>query len=291
MKSMTGFGRGEAERNGYRMTVEIKTVNHRYFEPTIRMNRKLGPLEAEARRVLKDTISRGKTDMFVTYENLSEEQGHVKVNGPLLKSYVTALREAGASMGLMDSLSVSDILRFPEVITTEAAPEDMELLWSVLEEAIRKALLNLDAMREKEGSHLQSDLLDKIRNLEVCRQDLMEKAPSVVDYYKEKLRMRLSELIERGNLDPGRLEAEATLFADKCCIDEELTRLASHFAQFRQTLELEEPIGRKLDFLTQELNRETNTIASKANALEISKIALRMKNEIEKIREQIQNVE
>ena len=291
MKSMTGFGRGEAERDGYRMTVEIKTVNHRYFEPTIRMSRKLGQLEGEVRRVVKDSISRGKTDIYVTYENLSDEQGVVKVNKALLKNYVEALREAGAELEMKDTLSVGDILRFPEVLSTEAAQEDMDLLWSVLEEAIQKALENLNAMREKEGEHLKNDILEKIAELENCRAELVEAAPTVVEHYKEKLHARLDELVERGNLEPGRLEAEVTVFADKCCIDEELTRLDSHFKQYRQTLDLAEPVGRKLDFLTQELNRETNTIASKANALAISKVALRMKNEIEKIREQIQNLE
>lgn len=291
MKSMTGFGRGEAVTDGYHMIVEIKTVNHRYFEPNIRMSRKLAPFEADMRHLLNETISRGKTDVYITYENLSDEQGQVVVNKVLLKNYVDSMREAGAELSLKDSLSVGDILRFPEVLTLQAAQEDEDLLWGVLKEATVGALQNLDAMRTREGGHLKQDLLEKIANLEACRAQLVEAAPTVVAYFKERLHNRLDELVEKGTLDPGRLEAEITAFSDKCCIDEELTRLESHFLQFRQTMEMGEPVGRKLDFLTQELNRETNTIASKANALAISKIALTMKNEIEKIREQIQNIE
>ena len=291
MKSMTGFGRGEAEWDGYRFTVEVKTVNHRYFEPSIRLSRQFAALESQVRAKAKETIIRGKTDIYISFVNHSENQGEVVVNEPLLKSYITHLREAAEKLDLRDNLGANDILRLPDVLTTEEVKEDTDALWSVLEEALSQALFNLNQMREKERAHLKEDLLDKIDTLENCRLDLVEKAPLVVEAYKEKLHQRLDELIEKGNLDPGRLEAEVTMFADKCAIDEELTRLDSHFKQFRQTMELAEPIGRQLDFLTQELNRETNTIASKANALMISKKALEMKNEIEKIREQIQNVE
>ena len=273
MKSMTGFGRGEAELNGYHFTVEIKTVNHRYFEPSIRISRQLGALEQRVRTRAKERIVRGKTDIFVTYVNHSD------------------LREAAEKVDMRDTLYAGDILRLPDVLTTEEETADDEMLWGILAEALDQALDNLNVMREKEGQHLKEDLSDKITVLENCREALLAEAPLVVEAYKERLHARLDELIEKGTLDPGRLEAEATVFADKCAIDEELTRLESHFKQFRQTMDLDEPVGRKLDFLTQELNRETNTIASKANHLAISKTALDMKNEIEKIREQIQNIE
>ncbi len=291
MKSMTGFGRGEAERDGYRFTVEIKTVNHRYFEPSVRLSRQLAALEANVRNRLKETIVRGKTDVFISFVDHSDKQGLVSINEPLLESYVTALREAAARLDLRDTLCAGDILRFPDVLTQEDNNEDAETLWPILEEAMDQALEHLNAMRVKEGEHLKTDLLEKIRTLENCHAKLLEQAPLVVEAYKERLHTRMDELIAKGTLEPGRLEAEVTVFADKCAIDEELTRLSSHFAQFRQTVELAEPVGRKLDFLTQELNRETNTIASKANALGISRTALDMKNEIEKIREQIQNIE
>ena len=291
MKSMTGFGRGEAERDGYRFTVEIKTVNHRYFEPSIRLSRQLAALEANVRNLLKETIVRGKTDVFISFVDHSDKQGMISINEPLLESYVSRLREAAAKLDLRDTLCAGDILRLPDVLSQEENNEDVDTLWPILKEALDQALENLNAMRVKEGEHLKSDLLDKISALETCHAELVGQAPLVVEAYKEKLHARMDELIAKGTLDPGRLEAEVTVFADKCAIDEELTRLSSHFTQFRQTVELAEPVGRKLDFLTQELNRETNTIASKANALKISRTALDMKNEIEKIREQIQNIE
>ena len=291
MKSMTGFGRGEAEREGRRFTVEIKTVNHRYFEPSIRLSRQLAALETEVRNLAKQTIVRGKTDIFISYVDHSDQQVNVVVNEGLLKSYVETLRGAAKAYGLADDLSTTALLRLPEVISTEETAENVENLWPILKEALEQALYNLNQMREREGEHLKEDLLQKISVLEGCREELAEKAPLVVESYKERLYARMDELLDRGSLDPGRLEAEVTIFADKCAIDEELTRLESHFKQFRQTMELSEPVGRKLDFLTQELNRETNTIASKANALMISQTALTMKNEIEKIREQIQNIE
>ncbi len=291
MKSMTGFGRGEAERDGYRFTVEIKTVNHRYFEPSIRLGRQLAALESNVRNLLKETIVRGKTDVFITFVDHSDKQGQVTINEPLLESYITQLRAAAQRLELRDTLCAGDILRLPDVMTQEDNDEDAETLWPILKEAMDQALERLNAMRVKEGEHLKADLLDKISALETCHAKLLEQAPLVVEAYREKLHNRMDELIDKGTLDPGRLEAEVTIFADKCAIDEELTRLSSHFTQFRQTVELAEPVGRKLDFLTQELNRETNTIASKANALNISRTALDMKNEIEKIREQIQNIE
>ena len=291
MKSMTGFGRGEAERDGYRFTVEIKTVNHRYFEPSIRLSRQLAALEANVRNLLKETIVRGKTDVYISFVEHSDQQGMVSINEPLLESYVTRLREAAAKLDLRDTLCAGDILRFPDVLSQEDNNEDADTLWPILKEALDQALEHLNAMRVKEGEHLKADLLEKISTLETCHTELVSQAPLVVEAYKEKLHARMDELIDKGTLDPGRLEAEVTVFADKCAIDEELTRLSSHFTQFRQTVELAEPVGRKLDFLTQELNRETNTIASKANALKISRTALDMKNEIEKIREQIQNIE
>ena len=291
MKSMTGFGRGEAERDGYRFTVEIKTVNHRYFEPSIRLSRQLAALEANVRNLLKETIVRGKTDVYISFVDHSDQQGMVSINEPLLESYVTRLREAAAKLDLRDTLCAGDILRFPDVLSQEDNNEDADTLWPILKEALDQALEHLNAMRVKEGEHLKADLLEKISTLETCHTELVSQAPLVVEAYKEKLHARMDELIDKGTLDPGRLEAEVTVFADKCAIDEELTRLSSHFTQFRQTVELAEPVGRKLDFLTQELNRETNTIASKANALKISRTALDMKNEIEKIREQIQNIE
>ena len=294
MKSMTGYGRGESQREGRIFTVEIKTVNHRYFEPSIRMSRKLAPLEGYLRSVLKERIARGKTDVFVTYENHSEEQGEVWINSARLGEYLTALRREGEKYGLQDDLTLSQVLRMPEVLSAQDLEEDEDLLKSLLTEATEQALSSLDEMREKEGDSLKRDLEEKISALAASREKIAARAPLVVQEYRERLYARIRELLDQETLreaDSSRLEQEITIFSDRCCIDEELTRLNSHFSQFRQIMNQQGPVGRKLDFLTQELNRETNTIASKFNDLEITREALAMKNEIEKIREQIQNLE
>ena len=273
-RSMTGFGRGEFALEGKRFTVEIKTVNHRYFEPNIRISRKISSLEPSVRDMLKRWISRGKVDVYI--------------------NYVEALRKAGSPLGLADDLSLSHILSFPEVLKAHAVIEDEAYIESLLMQALTEALNNLTAMREKEGGAIRRDLLDKLDAMSQLVEEIKQRAPMVVRNYRDKLRARVEELLDETklpSLDPGRLETEVTLFADRCCIDEELTRLSSHIQQFRQALDLKEASGRKLDFLTQELNREANTIASKSNDLEITRAALGMKNEIEKIREQIQNLE
>lgn len=294
MKSMTGFGHGEASAEGRLLTVDVKTVNHRFFEPSIRLPRKLLAFENDLRNLLKDRVGRGKTDVFVNYANHSEEQGAVWLNSARLGEYVKALRAEGEKYGLRDDLSVSGILRIPDVLETEESEEDGELLKALLLDAASRAADALDQMREKEGNALCTDILTKISALEESRARIALRAPFVVAEYKTRLENRLAELLSPEAtkvLDAGRLAAEVTIFSDKCCIDEELTRLASHFAQFRQIIGGREACGKKLDFLTQELNRETNTIASKSNDLEITREALSMKNEIEKIREQIQNLE
>ncbi len=291
---MTGYGRGESEENGRLLSVEIKTVNHRYFDPSVRMPRKLASLEGYLLSLLKTRISRGKTDVFVTYMNHSDEQGDVWINTGRLEEYLKKLREEGERFGLRDDLTLSSILKMPDVMTQMEPDEDEDLLKRLLTEAVTRALDSLDAMREKEGAMLGKDLTDKLDRLALSREAIMTRAPFVVADYKARLEARLNEMIDPEvlkALDNNRIAQEVTLFSDKCCIDEELTRLGSHFVQFKQIMSLNEPVGRKLDFLTQELNRETNTIASKSNDLEITREALSMKNEIEKIREQIQNLE
>lgn len=294
MKSMTGFGRGEKEVNGHVFTVEIKTVNHRYLESSIRLSRKLGALENEIRLILKEKVARGKADVFINYINHSQEQGTVWINEGKLEEYLKVLRGQGAKRGLEDDLKLSHVLQLPEVMEHEEEKEKLEELEPILKDALLEALTQLNAMREKEGAHLKKDFEEKLSELEELQQKTAARAPFVVQEYKEKLYNRIQDYLDQDKmpeLDEGRLEVEITLFADRCCIDEELTRLASHIGQYRQAIEKSEPIGRQLDFLTQELNREANTIASKSNDIEITQYALRMKNVIEKIREQIQNIE
>lgn len=294
MNSMTGFGRGEKEVQGHVFTVEVKTVNHRYLESSIRISRKLSALEGKVRSAVKDKISRGKTDVFINYANHSQQQGSVWINEAKLTEYLQVLREKAAQHGLEDDLKLSHVLQLPEVMETQESETDLETLEPILMDALQEALQQLNAMRLREGENLKQDFQTKLGELEALVKQIQERAPLVVQEYKEKLYGRIEEYLDAAKtkeLDEGRLEVEITMFADRCCIDEELTRLVSHIRQYRQTLEKQEPIGRQLDFLTQELNREANTIASKSNDLTITQLALAMKNVIEKIREQIQNIE
>ena len=294
MKSMTGFGRGEKEVQGHVFTVEVKTVNHRYLESAIRLSRKLSALEGKVRSVLKEKISRGKTDVFINYANHSQQQGSVWINNVKLAEYLKVLREQGQNFGLEDDLKLSHVLQLPEIMETEESQADLEAMEPILLDALNEALGQLNAMREREGENLKKDFQEKLGELEALVAQIQERAPLVVQEYKEKLYTRIQEYLDKNKVpefDESRLEVEITMFADRCCIDEELIRLGSHIRQYRQALEKKEPVGRQLDFLTQELNRETNTIASKSNDLTITQYALTMKNVIEKIREQIQNIE
>lgn len=294
MKSMTGFGRGECEKLGRQFTVEIKTVNHRYLEPNIRMPHQFQALEASIRAIMKERIARGKADVSIRYTNHSDDQGTVWVNETKLSEYVTALRKAAENVGLTDDLALSKVLNLPGVVESEMAEEDLEEIKVILTEALDLAIDDLDAMRLREGETLKLDFKSKLDELEEHVVEIEKIAPRVVEGYKTRLYERMDQYLDKAKtqqLDEGRLETEVTLFADRCCIDEELTRLHSHIKQYRQLIEKKEPIGRQLDFLTQELNRESNTIASKSNDLEITRHALAMKNIVEKIREQIQNIE
>ncbi len=294
MKSMTGFGRGECEKLGRQFTVEIKTVNHRYLEPSIRMPHQFQALEATVRGILKERIARGKADISIRYTNHSDEQGTVWVNETKLAEYVSALRKAGEAVGLTDDLALSKVLNLPGVVESEMAEEDLDEIKVILTEALGMAIDDLDAMRLREGETLKLDFQAKLNELEEHVNEIEKIAPRVVEGYKARLYERMDQYLDKAKaqqLDDGRLETEVTLFADRCCIDEELTRLHSHIKQYRQLIAKKEPIGRQLDFLTQELNRESNTIASKSNDLDITRHALAMKNIIEKIREQIQNIE
>ncbi len=294
MKSMTGFGRGECEKLGRQFTVEIKTVNHRYLEPNIRMPHQFQALEASIRAIMKERIARGKADVSIRYTNHSDDQGTVWVNETKLSEYVSALRKAAENVGLTDDLALSKVLNLPGVVESEMAEEDLEEIKVILTEALDLAIDDLDAMRLREGETLKLDFKSKLDELEEHVVEIEKIAPRVVEGYKTRLYERMDQYLDKAKtqqLDEGRLETEVTLFADRCCIDEELTRLHSHIKQYRQLIEKKEPIGRQLDFLTQELNRESNTIASKSNDLEITRHALAMKNIVEKIREQIQNIE
>ena len=291
IRSMTGFGRGEASQDGKRFTVEVKTVNHRFFEPNIRLSRKIAAFENDLRGLLASYISRGKADVYVTYE-FDKGETQLQVHEDMLETYLRVLRDLGQRYQMKDDLEISTILKLPDVLEHTDVPMDQETIWPLLEEAARAALQQLNAMREAEGQRIQADLLAKADHMEEIVEGLMEHAPQIEREYRERLLLRVQELTEgRITLDAGMLETEVILFADKSCIDEELVRLKSHIEQLRTLLSAEEPVGRPLDFLMQEFNREANTIAWKAGDLAVTQKALELKKEIEKIREQIQNIE
>lgn len=291
IKSMTGFGRGESAVENRKFTVEIKTVNHRYGDVNIRLPRKFNFLEPRIKTTLKEMISRGKTDVYISYEDYSEECNSVKINEALAKDYLKNLKALGQQCDLKDDLSLTFIAKLPDVIKLEEQSLDEDLVWEILQGALTEAVNQLVAMRQREGESLYQDLMDKLKTLDNDTNVLIERAPQVVMEYRERLNNRLEELLDDHNIDENRLATEVAIFADRAAIDEELVRLKSHVAQMREYFESDEVVGRKLDFLAQEMNREANTIASKSNDVQVTKVAINLKTEIEKIREQIQNIE
>ncbi len=291
IKSMTGFGRGENSQDGKEFTVEIKTVNHRYSDVFIRMPRQIGFLEDKVRELVGKAVSRGKIDVYITYSNYSDDAKLVTLDEGLAKTYISATQSLRDKFALKDDITVSLISRYPDVLKVEQAQEDEELLWSLLKTAVVKALDALIKMREVEGEGLRNVLLDRADYIDSIVEEIAKRAPEIPKEYKLKLTTRIKELLDQQPIDENRLATEVAVFADRCSIDEELVRLASHIGQLREALSIDQPVGRKLDFLVQEMNREINTIGSKANDLSITKNVVEVKSEIEKIREQIQNIE
>lgn len=291
IKSMTGFGRGEKRDNGKEFIVEIKAVNHRYCDIYVKMPRQISFLEDRVREVVSRSISRGKVDVFITYENYGENSKKVVFDEALAKAYTDAIWRMKEKLGLAEDVSVSLVSRFPDVLRVEEEEDDAEELWKLLHDAVRDALDALIEMREKEGRELKKNVLEKAEYIEKVLKNIENCAPLVVSDYKKRLENRIKELVDQQTIDESRIAMEVAIFADRCSIDEELVRLGSHIGQLRETFELEQPVGRKLDFLLQEMNREINTIGSKASDLEITKYVVEIKSELEKIREQIQNIE
>jgi uncharacterized protein (TIGR00255 family) len=291
IKSMTGFGRGNSEEDGKSVTIEIKSVNHRYFETNIRMPRVLIAFEDKIRKRIGEKVKRGKLDVFVTQGNYDKEDVAAHLNEQLVESYISCFQTLKDKYNLVDDISVGAIARLPEVITLKQKEEDVSETFDLIELSLTKALEALIFMREREGKKLIEDVMHKCDLISKLVDKVKERAPLVVTEYKAKLNQRLITLHKEVEFDEGRVAMEIAIFADKVGIDEEIVRLDSHIEQMKETLVLNEPIGRKLDFIIQEMNRETNTIASKANDLEILNTVISMKSEIEKIREQIQNIE
>ncbi|NTV89001.1 MAG: YicC family protein [Clostridiales bacterium] len=291
IKSMTGFGRGEAREDGIEFMVEIKTVNHRYTDVFVKMPRQIGFLEEKVRNLVSKAVSRGKIDVFITYSNTSEDSKSVVYDEGLAKAYIASVQKMKERFGLKDDVTLTLVSRFPDVFRIEQADQDEDKLWQLLKAAVDNALQSLISMRQHEGEGLSTDMLEKASFIESLLKDISVRAPEVVKEYKAKLENRIKDLLEQPNLDESRLATEVAIFADRCSIDEEIVRLASHIGQLRDTLKIQQPVGRKLDFLIQEMNREINTIGSKANDLTITRNVVDIKSEIEKLREQVQNIE
>lgn len=291
IKSMTGYGRCEIEEKERKVNVEMSTVNHRYCDLSIRMPKALAHLEDDVRKLIKQVIARGKVEVSIYMTSLSADDVEVIVNEAACSAYVEALRTIGAKLGLKDNIGMAEVMRLSDAITIQKKQADLEMIWPMIEKALNEALTQLVTMREKEGIMLKSDLLDKAENMLRLVKELEGLSVEVVKSYKVKLEERIGKLLEEVPVDKMRLATEVALFADRAAIDEELTRLKSHVHQLKLILDEEGSIGRKLDFLMQEMNREANTIASKASDYTITAYAVELKSEIEKIREQIQNIE
>lgn len=291
IRSMTGFGRGEETDGTRKISVEMKSVNHRYLDISVKIPKKLSFFETAIRGELKNYIQRGKVDIFVTYEDTAEANLCVKYNRELAAEYMKYLWQMSEDFSLDNDVRVSTLSRYPEVLTMEEQTVDEEELWQFLEKAVRSAAESFVETRVREGENIRDDLLAKLNGMLACVEFIEHRSPRIIQEYKQKLREKVRELLEDAQIDETRLLTEVTIFADKVCVDEELVRLRSHISAMRESLMEGGGVGRKLDFLAQEMNREANTILSKTTDLEISNRAIELKTEIEKIREQIQNIE
>ncbi|MBQ8315167.1 MAG: YicC family protein [Lachnospiraceae bacterium] len=291
IKSMTGFGRCELAEEGRKVTVEMKAVNHRYSEFSVKLPKRLNVCDVMVRNILKQYISRGKVDVFVSYEDETEGKGCVKYNAELAKEYYDILMRMAEEFPIENDIRISGLSRYPEVLTIESAQQDEEALYSLLERAVKGACEQFVETRIAEGERLRADLTAKCEKVSELVAAVEERSPQIMAEYRKKLTDKVAEVLGDTKIDERVLATEITIYADKICTDEETVRLRSHVANMLDTFKQGENIGRKLDFVAQEMNREANTILSKANDITVSNIAIDLKTEIEKIREQIQNIE
>lgn len=291
IKSMTGFGRCEVADQTRKVIIEMKAVNHRYCDINMRMPKKLGFFEAAMRNVMKEYIQRGKVDVYITYEDYTENNLCLKYNEDLAREYADRVSEIARSFDLPMDLGAAALSRYPEVFTLEEQTMDEEALWKAIEEPLIKACEAFVETRIVEGEHLLKDLISKLDGMLSYVDFIEERSPQVVSEYRERLEAKVREVLGDTTMEPARILTEVTIFSDKICVDEELVRLRSHIETMKNTLIQGGSIGRKLDFIAQEMNREANTILSKANDLVTSNKAIDLKTEIEKVREQIQNIE
>lgn len=291
LKSMTGFGRAEVSNDQYRLSVEVKSVNSRFLDLSIKMPKKFNALEANIRNTVKEYISRGKVDLFITYESFSEKGKALRLDLPLAKEYLESMRTLVAALGVEDNVKVTNLAALPDVLVLSEESEDDEALWESLKPSLVGALERFSETRVMEGENLQKDLLGKLAEMEAIVNRIDERSPEIAAAYETRLRAKVSELLEGTGIDEARIVQEVTIYSDKICTDEERVRLHSHIKNMRTKLQNGGLVGRELDFVAQEMNREANTTLSKANDLIVSEDAIGLKTLIEKIREQIQNLE
>lgn len=291
LKSMTGFGRAEVSNDQYRLSVEVKSVNSRFLDLSIKMPKKFNALEANIRNTVKEYISRGKVDLFITYESFSEKGKALRLDLPLAKEYLESMRMLVNALGVEDNVKVTNLASLPDVLVLSEESEDDDALWESLKPSLTGALERFSETRVMEGENLQKDLLGKLDEMEAIVNRIDECSPEITATYEARLRAKVSELLEGTGIDEARIVQEVTIYSDKICTDEERVRLHSHIKNMRTKLQNGGLVGRELDFVAQEMNREANTTLSKANDLIVSEDAIGLKTLIEKIREQIQNLE
>ncbi|WP_075425635.1 YicC/YloC family endoribonuclease [Ruminococcus sp. XPD3002] len=291
LKSMTGYGRSQMLLNGREILVEIRSVNHRYFEYSSRIPRAYNYIDEKLKALLKKGISRGKVEVAVTINNIEGKDSVIAINKGAAEGYVTALRSIADELSLEDDLSLSKLIKLPDIFNIQKAPDDEEQIWNDVSLTAQEALERFVSMRSIEGEKLRADIVSKADGIIGMVAKVEELSPKTVENYRAKLTQKLNEILESKDIDQQRIVTEAAVFAEKIAVDEETVRLRSHIAQLKDMADSDEPVGRKLDFIVQEMNREVNTIGSKAQDLDITKIVVDMKAEIEKIREQIQNIE
>ena len=291
LKSMTGYGRAQKILNGRDILVEIRSVNHRYYEYSSRIPRTYSYIDEKLKTMLKNGISRGKVEISVSINSIEGKDTEIAVNKGVAEGYVDALRGVASELGLTDDLSLSKLMKLPDIFTVQKTPDDEEQVWSDVSEVAKEALDRFVVMRATEGAKLRTDVLEKAAFILSLVSKVEEQSPKTVEAYRKRLYQKLSEILENKDIDQQRILTEAAVFAEKIAVDEETVRLRSHIDQLHEMLDCGEAVGRKLDFIVQEMNREVNTIGSKAQDLSITKLVVDMKAEIEKIREQIQNIE
>lgn len=291
MKSMTGFGRAKLEKNNRIYTIEIKSVNHKYSDISIKLPRNLSYIEDKIKKEITSNISRGKIDIFITFENYSNEGKNIIINRSLIKEYIKEFNEISKENNLKMDISITEITKLPDVLTLKNIDEEEDVIEKELLECLQQTIHNFVQMREIEGNKIKEDLLIRIGKIEEIIQKISLFSTGLVKEYVVKLEERIKEILKTDITDEARLMEEVVIYADKCSVEEEITRLKSHTHQFRQMLNEEKPIGKKMDFLIQEMNREINTTGSKSGNLEITNLVIEAKTQLEDIREQIQNIE